>query len=296
MSMRVHPAQPGDERAIYDMVLYARRRVLLVEWSELRAMLLETAHPTRREAVSHVTNEVDLLCGEAKSRLGAFWASTTGAGQIAHLNALVLHNKWPGREIAAEFLSGVKQRLRESGLAQIAYVGAELWLTRLLAESEFTLSGNVITLQKAEDAVPDRGNQCVDIRPAQASHLAEILALDERAFVPLWRTDARTLAHQLTVSPFFVIAELKQRTVGYAYVSLTGRHGHLTRLVIDPDLQGKRIGVRLLAECVDYFFRQGVYGITLNTQEDNVQALRLYRWFGFALVGHEAGVWLCSLA
>jgi ribosomal protein S18 acetylase RimI-like enzyme len=50
-----------------------------------------------------------------------------------------------------------------------------------------------------------------------------------------------------------------------------------------------------LAECIDYLWRQGVYGITLNTQRDNQRALRLYRWFGFVPLGREAEVWRYSL-
>jgi len=293
--MRVRPAHLDDERKIYDLVLYARRRVLLVEWSELRTALTDSSERSEAQAEPHVIPGLVLLCGETRGRIGGLWASTVGAGRIAHLKSLILHDKWHGREIAA-FLSEIKGTLRDGGLTQIAYVGAEPWLAAVLAESGFTLSGSVITLQKADEAVPDRGNQQISVCRAQASHLAEILALDERAFIPLWRTDVHTLTEQLSDSPFFVIAEWEQQIVGYAYVSLVGRHGHLTRLVVDPGMQGKRMGARLLAECIDFFSGQGVYGITLNTQRDNVQALRLYRWFGFALLGHEAGVWICPLS
>jgi ribosomal-protein-alanine N-acetyltransferase len=294
--MLVRPAHLGDQRAIYDLVLYARRRVLLVEWNELRAVLTDASLRSAHEAAPHATTEFDLLCGQVGDRLGGLWASTVGAGQTAHLKTLILDDKWDGHETTAAFLSGVKQTLRDRGITQIAYVGTEPWLTKVLAKSGFTRSNSVITLQKTDDTVPDRGNLEIDVRPAQASHLADILALDERAFISLWCTDAHTLTEQLSDSPFFVIAEWKQQLAGYAYVSLITRHGHLTRLVVDPGLQGKRIGARLLAECIDYFSSQGVYGITLNTQADNAQALRLYRWFGFARVGHEAGVWLCTLS
>jgi ribosomal-protein-alanine N-acetyltransferase len=186
--------------------------------------------------------------------------------------------------------------LLDSGITQIAYLGVEPWLIALLAENGFTRKGSVITMQKADKTVPEWGNRDAHVRPALASDLTDILSVDERAFVPLWRTDAPTLTEQLSHSPFFVIAALGQRVVGYAYVSLTGRHGHLTRLVVDPGVQGARIGVRLLAECIHFFQHQGVYGITLNTQQDNARARSLYRWFGFVLLGQEAEVWLSTLS
>jgi len=293
--MRVRSAHLDDEQNIYDLVLYARRRVLLVEWSEMHAALTDSSGRSGPQAASLAIQKLDVLCGETRGWIGGLWASTVGAGRIAHLKSLILHDTWHRRQSAA-FLSGIKDTLRDSGLTQIAYVGVEPWLTAVLAESRFTLSGSVITLQKADEAVPDRGNQQINVCPARASHLAEILAMDERAFIPLWRTDLHTLTEQLSESPFFVTAEWEQQILGYAYVSLVGRHGHLTRLVVDPGMQGKRIGARLLAECIDFFSSQGVYGITLNTQHDNAQALRLYRWFGFAVLGHEAGVWICPLS
>jgi ribosomal protein S18 acetylase RimI-like enzyme len=59
---------------------------------------------------------------------------------------------------------------------------------------------------------------------------------------------------------------------------------------VHPRYQGQRIGVRLLAEAIRRLEAAGAYGITLNTQQDNQRALRLYRWFGFRSLGQEAEV------
>ena len=293
--MLVRRAQRSDERAIYDLVLYARRRVLLVEWQALRAALYASSDSAASDETSLSRTPIDLLCGEREGRVGALWASEEGPGRIAHLTALTVRDQWSQPATTAALLSGVKRALRESGLDQIAYLGVEPWLTAVLGQNGFAHRGSVITLQKTDENVPDWGSREVGVRLAGAADLDEILSVDERAFVPLWRSAAQTLAGQLSDSPFFVVAELRRRIVGSAYGSLTGRHGHLTRLVVDPGAQGMRIGVRLLAECVGFFQRQGVYGITLNTQKDNARACRLYRWFGFALLGREAEVWLCTL-
>ena len=55
-----------------------------------------------------------------------------------------------------------------------------------------------------------------------------------------------------------------------------------------PDHQGRGIGVRLMAEAIDFFKGEGARVITLNSQEDNQASQRLYRWFGFRLMGEEA--------
>ena len=89
--------------------------------------------------------------------------------------------------------------------------------------------------------------------------------------------------------------DAERQVAGYAYASLTGRHGHLTRLTVHPGTQGQRIGIRLLAEAVGFFQRERVYGITLNTQQSNTRARRLYEWFGFIALGKEAEVWVYGL-
>jgi ribosomal-protein-alanine N-acetyltransferase len=292
--MLVRPAQPNDQSDVYDLVLYAQRRVLLAEWDELRFSLTHEPSPSTPPLAPRA-GQYQLICGEQEGRVGCFWGSSAGAGRIAHLVALIVHDAWSSPTRIARFLDGVKQTLRDRGLDQIAYVGFDPWLTATLAENGFAHSGSVVTLQKADETVPDWGNVEVDVRQVCVDDLAEILAVDERAFEPLWRTDAKTLAGQLSDSPFFAVAELRKRIVGYAYASLAGRHGHLTRLVVDPQLQGQRIGIRLLAECIGAFQRQGVYGITLNTQKNNARALGLYQRFGFVVLGQEAEVWLCTL-
>jgi ribosomal protein S18 acetylase RimI-like enzyme len=291
----IRRAQPHDIRAIYNLVLYAQRRVMLVEWEELRGALQPPSQANTPDTASLASHRMDLLCGEADGQVISFWASRVGPEGIAHLQALIVHDEWPERPNATALLNGVKQALRDGGRVQLAYVGLEPWLTEVLVENGFTRCGSVIALQKVDGAIPDRGNSGVYVRQAKASDLPAILAVDTRAFVPLWRTDPSTLADRLAHSPFFRVGELGQRIVAYAYASLVGRHGHLTRLVVDPSVQGQRIGIRLLAECIDFFGRQGVYGITLNTQDDNHRARHLYRRFGFVPMGQEAGVWCCSL-
>jgi ribosomal-protein-alanine N-acetyltransferase len=96
------------------------------------------------------------------------------------------------------------------------------------------------------------------------------------------------LAQVLQEAAHFAVAELASRIVGYAYSSLTGRHGHISRIAVDPAYQGQGIGIRLLSETIRFFEQNRAFGITLNTQQDNARSRRLYEWFGFKLLGDEA--------
>jgi RimJ/RimL family protein N-acetyltransferase len=47
----------------------------------------------------------------------------------------------------------------------------------------------------------------------------------------------------------------------------------------------------LLAAVLSRLWEMGVRDITLNTQEDNIPSQRLYRKFGFQMVGKRIVVW-----
>ena len=44
-----------------------------------------------------------------------------------------------------------------------------------------------------------------------------------------------------------------------------------------------------------HFWRRGVYGVTVNTQDSNLASQRLYAKFGFARTGYDLPVWVADL-
>jgi ribosomal protein S18 acetylase RimI-like enzyme len=232
----------------------------------------------------------DIFVGEHDGRLGCLWASVIEPAPVAQLRALIVHDGWPLSSTLGALLPCVRQSLRAAGVTTLAFVGVERWVLDGLAANGFTHTNTVITLQKSDWNVPSSGNRAAILRPVSASDCQAILDIDCQAFRPLWRNTALTLSEFMS-NPYFCVAELDQQLVGYAHASLIGRHGHLTRIAVHPRYQGRQIGVRLLADAVRFFQRQRVFGITVNTQQDNARARRLYRWFGFVPLGQEAEVW-----
>ena len=176
-------------------------------------------------------------------------------------------------------------------MTTLAFVGVEKWLSSGLAANGFAHTNTVVTLQKNGWDIPAPGNPRTIVRPVTKQDVPDLLEIDRRAFIPLWRNTPLTLAEFMQASPHFCVAEVEQQVAGYAYASLAGRHGHLTRIAVHPRYQGQQIGVRLLADIVHFFSQQRVFGMTVNTQQDNVRSRRLYEWFGFVLLGQEAEVW-----
>ena len=137
-------------------------------------------------------------------------------------------------------------------------------------------------------SIPTLGNQQVHVRPAHSGDVPALVALDEAAFDPLWRNAPQTFVHALDNLPYFVVAELAGQTVGYLFSSLQGDTGHLIRVAVHSDYQGRGIGARLLTEAIQFFRAKKMKAVTLNTQKDNIVSQRLYRHFGFQPMGEEA--------
>ena len=240
-------------------------------------------------------NVHSVLLAEYEARVVGFVSATVHRPPIGILQAIGLADEWPATTILDALLPFCSNALRRQGAKAVAYIGDEVWLSRLLVRNSFNIVNRILTYAKKDYRIPARGNQIVHVRPAEKADLAAVVTLDEITFDPLWRNTSAMLAEIWARSPYFAVAELDGRIVGYQFNNVDGKQGHLTRIAVHPDCQRQGIGVRLMAEAIDFFQAAGVQVITLNTQKDNSNAQRLYRWFGFRRLEGEALVLWKSL-
>jgi len=179
--------------------------------------------------------------------------------------------------------------LRDGGAVALSYTGSADWLVEALQERGCRLISHIVTFEKTGWAIPSTGNQAVTVRPVASADLAALVALDAQSFHPRWRNSLETLTRWRESLPYFVVTTAGDSVVGYCYCSAgkPGR-GHLIRVAVHPVWWGQGIGARLMAEAILYFQRAGARHITLNSQEENERAQRLYQRYGFRLVGREA--------
>ncbi|HZR42707.1 MAG TPA: GNAT family N-acetyltransferase [Ktedonobacteraceae bacterium] len=160
------------------------------------------------------------------------------------------------------------------------------WLRALLLKRGFLPYRRLYAYDKFDCNVPTEGNQQVVIRPINLTQgangdMAALLAIEEACFEDLWRYDSVSFTDIAATHPYFVVAELNGRVVGYQFNTLEGDAGYLIRIAVHPSVNGQGIGARLMAEAMRFFKQANVSRIMLNTQEDNYHAHRLYEWFGF---------------
>lgn len=175
-------------------------------------------------------------------------------------------------------------RLAAQGVRHLHYSGNDVehdWLHDALLTRGFVPYRSLYAYDKFDYHIPTLGNQQVVIRPFQEDDIAALLTIEEACFEDLWRYDAISFHDIAATHPYFVVAELDGKVIGYQFNALDDDYGYLVRIAVHPSVNGWGIGARLMAEAVRFFERARVIRIMLNTQDDNIQAHRLYEWFGF---------------
>jgi [ribosomal protein S18]-alanine N-acetyltransferase len=217
------------------------------------------------------------------------------AAPVAWLRSLALYGEVPPLEGLRLLGRPIYDALRGDGITLTAVTlddWGQPWLRRPLLQLGYRPMVEVVGYEKTRLDRPAHGNELVGVRAATDADLATVIALDRACFPLPWVKGTEVFETSLQGSPCFLIAEFSGEAVGYAFV--TAHHGghlyHLVRIAVRPTFQGRGIGVRLLAEVVDFCAARNADVLTLNTQADNYTAQRLYEWFGFRRTGERQTV------
>lgn len=151
---------------------------------------------------------------------------------------------------------------------------------------------NVLGYDKVGTEVPSYGDLSVVVRRARPEDIAAVLRVDAECFPVPWGKGEEILGPALNNGPYFAVAEIDGVIAGYTYVTVhfAGMHAHLVRIAVRPAYQGRGVGVRLLAEVVRFCRGRRIELLSLNTQDYNTSAQRLYEWFGFRRTGETQQV------
>ena len=69
--------------------------------------------------------------------------------------------------------------------------------------------------------------------------------------------------------------------VGVALCGHDGRRGHIYHLAVDPAYQGRRLGKRLLDECLDGLRTAGVQRVIILVADDNQRGAEFWKHHGW---------------
>jgi ribosomal protein S18 acetylase RimI-like enzyme len=274
--LNIRPASNDDWLAIERLLSYAERHYMALEWWTLQEWLGSSTF---------------LLAIDPHKRTIGLMLAVAGDGPVAWLRAISVYSD----QHLAPLLDASAQAVLQQGGAGVAFLGNERWVTAKLKKTSFRQVNQVITLRYRGQEPMNSFPPELEVQAATAADLNAILDIDRAAFTPIWWYDSQMLRRALTVAHSFDVAYLNGHCVGYQLSTLRNGRGHIVRLATHPGWQRLGIAGRLLSGALRAFDDAGAQSVTVNTQEDNLASLQLYRRFSFEPIGMPWAVWLRSL-
>lgn len=127
--------------------------------------------------------------------------------------------------------------------------------------------------------------QAVQFRPMRQVDVPLVAAMEERAYEFPWTSgifrDCLNSGYQCWV------AESADGLLGYGVLSIGADEAHLLNLCVDPSLQGRGLGRRMLKRMVDLARWHMADRMFLEVRPSNPNAIALYDSEGFARIGQR---------
>jgi ribosomal protein S18 acetylase RimI-like enzyme len=185
-----------------------------------------------------------------------------------------------------ELLRGAVERCTELGDDLVLTV--ELDSRRSPARYEragLEMLEEVITYELNSVREPWSGSGHVRLVSVQANDEAAIdlvTSIDQVSFPWLWRNNRAEFDVYLHTPGVEVwLVEVDDDPVAYFGATLFPDWGHLDRIAVVPEQQGRGFGLETLGLAVDTMRKRGARRVGLSTQRSNRRSQRLYERFGF---------------
>jgi ribosomal-protein-alanine N-acetyltransferase len=127
----------------------------------------------------------------------------------------------------------------------------------------------------------------VVIEAMRKRHLRDVLTIENQVYPKPWTPGIfqSELDEMRDGYRNYVIARIDGQLVGYAGLLYSGDDAHITNIAVDPEVQRRHIGARLLLHQARLAIDLGFRNLTLEVRTSNTAAQELYRRFGMAPAG-----------
>jgi [ribosomal protein S18]-alanine N-acetyltransferase len=191
-------------------------------------------------------------------------------------------NQTPIEDIWGRLFAKAASMLISANVQQLAALSTSDWLTTLLRNSGFSHQNDIVLLEwEGGHIISANKNPKIAIRPMVGSDLPEVFQIDQAAFAPLWQNSLKSLTKAFNQPGISTVALSQDQIVGYQISTTITIHGHLARLAVHPDHQGKQVASALVFDLLEQFTRRGIWLASVNTQTDNKPSLAVYQKYGF---------------
>ena len=124
--------------------------------------------------------------------------------------------------------------------------------------------------------------------PLAPDRIPEIMRLEQAIYPFPWTSGNFEDALRSGYSAWTLVSET-EAIIAYAVAMLAVDEAHLLNLAVDPQLQRRGYGWRLLDWMARIMREYGARYLLLEVRPSNTEALRLYRQYGFEPIGIRRG-------
>lgn len=124
----------------------------------------------------------------------------------------------------------------------------------------------------------------IEIEKMTKEHLEQIKDILQEQFDEFWNENVLSKELENPLSEY-IVALCDNEVVGYAGLWQPLDEGHITNIVTKKDKRGNHVGTRMLKEIINLAKSKGLKCVTLEVNEHNENAIRLYKKHNFIEVG-----------
>lgn len=160
---------------------------------------------------------------------------------------------------------------------KIGVLAIENWLNHLIEKTQFQLTQEIIVLERSSSNSVERKNRPdLFLRMMNRDDLEIVSELDALCFPALWQLPLDTMKLAFLQSGYATVIENHGKIIGYQITTENLSSAHLARIAVLPDHQNEGVAGFLLTDLINNYKKLGISRITVNTQSDNHNSLRLY--------------------
>jgi len=127
----------------------------------------------------------------------------------------------------------------------------------------------------------------LSLRPMTEADVEAVSRIESRSYSFPWTEEI--FRDCLRVGYCCMAGMLGERLIGYGIMSVAVGESHILNLCVDPELQGRRLGRRIMTRMLDLAKERGADTAFLEVRPSNRPALALYYSLGFNEIGLRRG-------
>lgn len=231
------------------------------------------------------------LVNESSGRLNSALACPQDPPGIAWIRLFAVVTRLEPDEAWFSLWPSAKEQLKLLGGEQAAAIPLQGWFRKLLADSSFKHTHNVVVLDWRADTKMIEAGDTLKIRAMNQQDLPSVYQVDKESFAPLWQNSLQALEQAYKQAGIATVIEENKQIVAYQLSTKSSQGLHLARLATHPSMQGKGLALALVRDLQSYVVKHREPHLGVNTQDNNIPSLSLYKKLGFKLTNERFPVY-----